>query len=142
MDLDRISEYLSFIKRMQVLSHSGLKKTLMNLFVTPDGNPLLGPAWIKNLWLAEFSFGITAAGGAGYYLAQMMIDEEAEIDMTSLDPKRFGSWITTEYTAKNEECYEHVYILHHPDEERPACRPLRTFPCYEKLKTWGTIRSS
>jgi dimethylglycine dehydrogenase len=38
--------------------------------------------------------------------------------------------MTTEYAArKNEECYEHVYILHHPDEERPACRPLRTAPC-------------
>ena len=23
------------------------------------------------------------------------------------------------------------------DEERPACRPLRTFPCYEKLKNYG-----
>ena len=67
-----------------------------------------------------------------------MINGEAEIDMTSLDPKRYGSWVTTEYTSrKNEECYEHVYILHHPDEERPACRPLRTFPCYDRLKKFG-----
>ena len=58
--------------------------------------------------------------------------------MASLDPKRYGSWITTEYTAKkNEECYEHVYVLHHPDEERPAGRPLRTFPSYEKLQELG-----
>ena len=56
-----------------------------------------------------------------------MVEGEAEIDMASLDPKRYGSWMTTEYAArKNEECYEHVYILHHPDEEREACRPLRT----------------
>jgi glycine/D-amino acid oxidase-like deaminating enzyme len=28
---------------------------------------------LRNLWLAEgFSFGITAAGGTGHYLAQMM----------------------------------------------------------------------
>ena len=80
------------------------------------------------MWLAEgFSFGITAAGGTGYYLAQMMVDGEAEIDMASLDPKRYGDWMTTEFAArKNEECYDHVYVLHHPDEERPACRPLRT----------------
>ncbi|MEZ5714222.1 MAG: hypothetical protein R3D85_03005 [Paracoccaceae bacterium] len=33
-------------------------------------------------WLAEgFSFGITAAGGTGYYLAQLMVEGEAEIDM-------------------------------------------------------------
>jgi dimethylglycine dehydrogenase len=43
--------------------------------------------------------------------------------MASLDPKRYGGWMTTEYAArKNEECYEHVFILHHPDEEREACR--------------------
>ena len=50
-----------------------------------------------------------------------------------MTPKRYGDWITTEFAArKNEECYEHVYILHHPDEERPACRPLRTSPAYDR----------
>ena len=142
LDLDRIEqEYLSFIKRIPSTETLGIKDDFNGpICYTPDGNPLLGPAFgLRNLWLAEgFSFGITAAGGAGYYLAQMMINGEAEIDMTSLDPKRYGSWITTEYTArKNEECYEHVYVLHHPDEERPGCRPLRTFPCYEKLKNYG-----
>ena len=65
-----------------------------------------------------------------------MIDGEAEIDMASLDPKRYSqNWMTTEFAArKNEECYEHVYILHHPDEERPACRPLRTVPAYDRQK--------
>jgi dimethylglycine dehydrogenase len=68
----------------------------------------------------------------------MMVEGEAEIDMAALDPKRYGSWMTTEYAArKNEECYEHVYILHHPDEERPACRPLRTAPCYDRMKARG-----
>ena len=91
------------------------------------------------MWLGEgFSFGITAAGGVGNYMAQMMVNGEAEIDMASLDPKRYGSWMTTEYAArKNEECYEHVYILHHPDEERPACAALRTSPAYDRQKAAG-----
>ncbi len=85
-----------------------------------------------------FSFGITAAGGVGHYLAQMMTEGEAEIDMASLDPRRFGSWMTTEYAArKNEEAYDHVFILHHPDEERPACRPLRTSPAYDRQAAHG-----
>jgi dimethylglycine dehydrogenase len=68
----------------------------------------------------------------------MMVEGEAEIDMASLDPKRYGDWMTTEYGArKNEEAYEHVYILHHPDEERPACRPLRTAPAYDRQKALG-----
>jgi dimethylglycine dehydrogenase len=58
--------------------------------------------------------------------------------MASLDPKRFGGWMTTEYAArKNEEAYDHVFILHHPDEERPACRPLRTSPAYDRQKVRG-----
>jgi dimethylglycine dehydrogenase len=68
-----------------------------------------------------------------------MVEGEAEIDMASLDPKRFGSdWMTTEYaTRKNEECYAHVFILHHPDEEREACRPLRTAPVYDRQRALG-----
>ena len=46
--------------------------------------------------------------------------------------------MTTEYAArKNEECYDHVFILHHPDEEREACRPLRTAPAYDRQKALG-----
>lgn len=142
LDLERIeSQYLSMIKRIPSCEQSGLKDDYNGpICYTPDGNPLLGPApGLRNMWLAEgFSFGITAAGGCGNYLAQMMVQGEAEIDMASLDPKRFGGWMTTEYAArKNEECYDHVYILHHPDEERPACRPLRTSPAYDRQKAAG-----
>lgn len=142
LDLDRIEEeYFSLIHRIPSSETVGLKDDYNGpICYTPDGNPLVGPApGRRNMWLAEgFSFGITAAGGTGHYLAQMMVEGEAEIDMVSLDPKRYGDWMTTEYASrKNEECYEHVYILHHPDEEREACRPLRTAPCYDRLKARG-----
>ena len=142
LDLERIeSQYEAMIHRIPSCEDSGLKDDFNGpICYTPDGNPLVGPApGLRNMWLAEgFSFGITAAGGTGYYLAQMMVDGEAEIDMASLDPKRYGSWMTTEYAArKNEECYEHVYVIHHPDEEREACRPLRTGPAYDRQKALG-----
>ena len=142
LDLDRIEkEYLSMIHRIPSTEFVGLKDDFNGpICYTPDGNPLVGPApGLQNLWLAEgFSFGITAAGGTGFYLAQMIVEGEAEIDMASLDPRRYGNWITKEYAArKNEECYEHVYILHHPDEERESCRPLRTAPCYDRMKAKG-----
>ncbi|MDU9002839.1 GcvT family protein [Sedimentitalea todarodis] len=142
LDLERIEEqYMAMIHRVPSCEESGLKDDFNGpICYTPDGNPLVGPApGLHNMWLAEgFSFGITAAGGTGYYLAQMMVDGEAEIDMASLDPKRYGDWMTTEFAArKNEECYDHVYVLHHPDEERPACRPLRTAPAYDRQKALG-----
>ena len=142
LDLERIEEeYMSMIHRIPSSEEVGLKDDFNGpICYTPDGNPLLGPApGLRNMWLAEgFSFGITAAGGTGEYLAQLMVGGEAEIDMASLDPKRYGPWMTTEYAMrKNEECYSHVYILHHPDEEREACRPLRTGPAYDRQKVLG-----
>jgi dimethylglycine dehydrogenase len=142
LDLERIeAEYLSMIHRLPSSETAGLKADFNGpICYTPDGNPLVGPApGLRNMWLAEgFSFGITAAGGTGHYLAQLMTAGEAEIDMASLDPRRFGNWITTEYASrKNEECYDHVFILHHPDEEREAARPLRTAPVYDRQKALG-----
>ncbi|QUJ76825.1 FAD-dependent oxidoreductase [Sulfitobacter albidus] len=142
LDLDRIEDqYMAMNHRIPSAENCGLKDDFNGpICYTPDGNPLVGPApGLRNMWLAEgFSFGITAAGGTGYYLAQMMVNGEAEIDMASLDPKRYGDWMTTEFAArKNEEAYEHVYILHHPDEERPACRPLRTSPAYDRQAARG-----
>ncbi len=142
LDLERIEEeYMSFIHRIPSSENAGLKDDFNGpICYTPDGNPLVGPApGLRNMWLAEgFSFGITAAGGTGHYLAQMMVDGEAEIDMAALDPRRFGGWTTTEYAMrKNEEAYDHVFVLHHPDEERPAARPLKTAPCYDRMKAQG-----
>ena len=142
LDLERIEEeYMSMIHRIPSSETVGLKDDFNGpICYTPDGNPLLGPApGLRNMWLAEgFSFGITAAGGTGHYLAQLMVEGEAEIDMASLDPKRYGPWMTTEYAEKkNEECYSHVYILHHPDEEREAARPLKTAPAYDRQKAEG-----
>jgi dimethylglycine dehydrogenase len=142
LDLERIEEeYMSMIHRVPSTENCGLKDDFNGpICYTPDGNPLVGPApGVDNFWFAEgFSFGITAAGGVGHYLAQMMTEGEAEIDMWSLDPRRYAGWVNREYAAKkNEECYEHVFILHHPDEEREACRPLRTAPCYDRVKARG-----
>ncbi|MEM6438692.1 MAG: FAD-dependent oxidoreductase [Pseudomonadota bacterium] len=142
LDLERIeAEYMSMLHRLPSSEAVGLKDDFNGpICYTPDGNPLVGPApGVENVWFAEgFSFGITAAGGTGHYLAQLMTEGEAEIDMWSLDPRRYGPWINREYAAqKNEECYSHVFILHHPDEEREAARPLRTSPAYQRLKSMG-----
>ena len=142
LDLERIEEeYMSMIHRIPSSETVGLKDDFNGpICYTPDGNPLVGPApGLRNMWLAEgFSFGITAAGGTGHYLAQLMTEGEAEIDMWSLDPRRYGPWANKEYTRlKNEECYSHVYVLHHADEERQAARPLKTAPCYDRVKARG-----
>ena len=143
-DLDRLEWHIeqAFV-RMPCFEKGGVK-TVYNgpISYTPDGNPLVGPApGLPGLYLAEgFSFGITAAGGAGKYLTQMITEGEAEIDTLALDPRRFGAYGTRPYTiAKNEEAYSHVFVLHYPDEERPAARPLRTAPSYDRLRARGAV---
>ena len=60
--------------------------------------------------------------------------------MLGVDPRRFGSYATKNYLIeKDEEAYANVFTIHYPDEERSAGRPLRTAPCYERLKKMGAV---
>ena len=146
-DLDRIAPHIeSAIKRVPIFGEMGLKKPYNGAIAyTPDGSPIIGPAWgLKNFWINEgHSFGITAAGGAGWQLSEWIVNGEPTIDMLGVDPRRFGSYATKSYLIeKNEEAYANVFTVHYPDEERPAARPLKTFPCYEKLKDMGAVFGS
>ena len=143
-DLDRLAPHIEgAIHRVPAFGEVGVKKVYNGaICYTPDGNPIVGPAWgLKNFWINEgHSFGITAAGGAGWQLAEWIVDGEPTIDMLGVEPRRYGNYATKSYLkAKNEEAYSHVFIVHYPDEERPAARPLRTSPCYERMKNLGAV---
>lgn len=143
-DLERLMPHVeSAIARVPCFEKGGVKDIVNGpISYTPDGNPLIGPApGLNNFYFAEgFSFGITAAGGAGKVLADMILEGEASFDTLAIDPRRFGDWCTKTYAKeKNEECYEHVFVVHYPDEERPNCRPFRTTPCYDRLKARGAV---
>ena len=65
----------------------GVKKVYNEAIAyTPDGNPIVGPAWdLPNFWLNEgHSFGITAAGGAGWQLAEWIVGEKPLICWVSI----------------------------------------------------------
>ena len=143
-DLDRISNHIeSAIFRVPIFGEVGVKKVYNGAIAyTPDGSPIIGPAWdLKNFWINEgHSFGVTAAGGAGWQLAEWIVNGNPTIDMLGVDPRRFGDYATKSYLIeKNEEAYANVFTVHYPDEERPAARPLRTAPCYERLKKMGGV---
>ncbi|MDC1184418.1 FAD-dependent oxidoreductase [Alphaproteobacteria bacterium] len=143
-DLERIEPHIeSAIHRVPVFGEVGVKKVYNGaICYTPDGSPIVGPAWgLKNFWINEgHSFGITAAGGAGWQLAEWIVDGEPTIDMLGVDPRRFGDYATKSYLIeKNEEAYANVFTTHYPDEEREAGRPLRQAPCYDRLKDLGAV---
>ena len=143
-DVDRLMPHIeSAINRVPIFEELGIKKVYNGAIAyTPDGNPIVGPAWEKkNFWLNEgHSFGITAAGGAGWQLAEWIVEGEPTVDMIGVDPRRFGPYATKSYLIeKNEEAYADVFTIHYPDEERVAARPLRTSPCYGRMKEKGAV---
>jgi dimethylglycine dehydrogenase len=146
-ELDRLEPYIeTCITRVPAFGELGIKKIYNGAIAyTPDGSPIIGPAWDrKNFWLNEgHSFGVTAAGGAGWQLAEWIVDGEPTIDMMGVDPRRFGPYATKGYIKeKNEEAYANVFTMHYPEEERAAARPLKRTPCYDRMKDLGAVFGS
>ncbi len=146
-ELERLMPHIeTAIARVPAFGEVGIKKVYNGAIAyTPDGNPIVGPApGLKNFWLNEgHSFGITAAGGAGWQLAEWIVDGEPTVDMMGVDPRRFGPYAKEGYLiAKNEEAYANVFTMHYPDEERAAARPLKTTPVYDRLKALGAVFGS
>jgi dimethylglycine dehydrogenase len=146
-DLDRLAPHIeTAIARVPAFGEVGIKKVYNGAIAyTPDGSPIIGPAWDrKNFWLNEgHSFGVTAAGGAGWQLAEWIVEGEPSIDMMGVDPRRFGPYATRGYLkVKNEEAYANVFTPHYPDEERSAARPLKRTPCYDRMKDLGAVFGS
>jgi dimethylglycine dehydrogenase len=143
-DLDRLLPHVeAAARRVPALERCGIKDIVNGpISYTPDGSPLIGPAWtVPNVWINEgHSFGITAAGGAGWQLAEWIVEGEPGIDMLAVDPRRFGAYASKRYVVqKNEETYRSVFTIHFPDEERPAARPAKTSPVYDKLDRLGAV---
>ncbi len=93
------------------------------------------------MWLNEgHSFGITAAGGSGWQLAEWIVEGEPGIDMLAVDPRRYGAYTSKRYVVKkNEETYRNVFTMHFPDEERADARPAKTSPVYDKIDRMGAV---
>jgi len=143
-DLERLIPHIEGAqRRVPALANCGIKDVVNGpISYTPDGSALIGPAWhVPNVWLNEgHSFGITAAGGAGWQLAEWIVEGEPGIDLLAVDPRRFGPYAGKRYLVqKNEETYRNVFTIHYPDEERPDARPAKTSPVYEKLKRMGAV---
>ena len=143
-DLERLAPYIeTAIARVPAFGEVGIKKIYNGAIAyTPDGSPIVGPAWdLPNFWLNEgHSFGVTAAGGAGWQLAEWIVDGEPTVDMLGVDPRRFGPYAGRGYLReKTEEAYANVFTTHYPDEERIAARPLKRAPCYDRLADLGAV---
>ena len=144
-DYDRIMPWLeNAMARMPIFAELGIRRVVHGAIThPPDGNMLLGPSGVGNLWLCCGSqVGIAWGPGAGKYLAQWMVHGAADISMASFDPRRFGARIDDDYRiGKAKEDYLLRHEIPFPQLDRPDCRPShsKTSPLYELLKDRGAV---
>jgi dimethylglycine dehydrogenase len=144
-ELSKILPYLeAAAERMPVLADTPLKTTIHGPDAyTPDGRCLLGPVpGLRDFHVVcGFSiFGIVWSGGAGRYAAEWIAEGQPSDNMWEVDVARFGDYGRPSYTGvRAVEVYRREYDIHYPEEERPAGRPLKTGPLYDRLADRGAV---
>ncbi len=145
-DLDRLEDTLeAAARRVPAFASAGIKSIVNGPDgYTPDGRCLMGPVpGLKNFHvLAGFSiFGVVFGGGAGKYAAEWIVEGQPSDNMWELDVRRFGDYASSAKYVAARACdvYEREYAIHYPEEERPAGRPLKTGPLYDRLLARGAV---
>ena len=143
-DLERVDHIIAAaMDRVPALADGGIKSIVNGpITFTPDGNPLIGPAFgLPNAWLLTgSSMGIMEGGGAGCFLAEWLVEGEPPMDELAIDPRRFGDYADRNYrVAKATETFGKQFGVHFPYEERPAARPSRISPLYLRMLDAGAV---
>jgi len=142
-DLERLMPYLErCMEIVPLFKEVGISSVINGLIThTPDDNLLVGPAkGLRNFWnLCGASIGI-AQGGIGKYLAQWMVYGQTELNMASLDSRRFDLWADKKYCITRAiESYERMYAMAVPNENRPHGRPIRASALHTVLAQKGAV---
>ncbi|MDA8870078.1 FAD-dependent oxidoreductase [Rhizobiaceae bacterium] len=147
-DLDRVTDVMGgAMTLLPCLETAGIHSVVNGpITYTPDGLPLVGPIPGKRnaYCITGLRAGLGEGGGHGWLLAQMVAHGEACYDTWSIDPRRFTQYANVEFTAaKSIEDYQNEFRFHMPHEHRPAGRPAKTTPIYDRLSElgadWGTV---
>lgn len=148
-DFDHFEQHMEqAIARVPALEKVGVKQMINGPeSFTPDGNFILGVApECRNMFVgAGFNaFGIASGGGAGWVLAQWVVDGEAPLDLWVVDIRRFSGmhrdrqWVLD----RTLEAYGKHYTIGFPHEEYESGRPRVVSPLYERLKAHGAVFGS
>jgi dimethylglycine dehydrogenase len=143
-DLDAVSaNWEAATERVPALRGAGIKSNVRGPFqMTADELPLAGPAWgLRNVWLAEgVPGGILWGGALGYYLSEWIVEGGTSIDMSEIDPRRFGRYATKAWTCERvQETWGTHADTRFPGQEMTAARPAKTAPCYDRLSHLGAV---
>jgi len=148
-DYDHFEQHMTqAIARVPALGHVGVKQMINGSeSFTPDGNFILGAApECANMFVgAGFNaFGIASGGGAGWVLAQWVVDGEAPLDLWVVDIRRFSQMHRDRHWVLDRtlEAYGKHYTVGFPHEEYVSGRPCIVSPLYQRLKKHNAVFGS
>ena len=148
-DFDHFEQHMTqAMARIPALAETGVKQMINGPeSFTPDGNFILGPApECANMFVgAGFNaFGIASGGGAGWVLAEWVVNGEAPLDLWAVDVRRFSrlhrdrDWVR----ERTLEAYGKHYTVAFPHEEHESGRPRIVSPLYQRLKQHRAVFGS
>ena len=132
-------------RRFPFLGEAGIVKLVCHPdAMTPDSNPLVGPMpGVPGLYIAAgLSLnGFGGAGGIGRALTQLITGGDAELDLYSYRPWRFGPvHRDARYAAElARESYRYYYLLRYPFDADEWGRPKRTSALHSRMQDLGAV---
>jgi len=142
-DLERAGPCLEeTFEMIPVLKNLGIR-TVINGPIpgTPDMQGLVGPVHgIPRYYVLCGIHGAFLHSSAARYLCEWIVEGEPSLDLSRLDVRRFGTYVTKDYTVSRVTA-EHIWSApaYYPHTEPVGGRPARTDPLYGRVKPEGAV---
>ncbi len=130
--------------RIPVLNEVGIRQMINGpIPITADGEPVIGLSpELDNFYLCcGFTSGIAASGGAGWVMANWIVDGDPGLDLWPFDVRRFGAphAVKAAMYDRAVESYARYYHIAWPAHETQAGRGARRSPLYDTLLRQGAV---
>ncbi|HVF65918.1 MAG TPA: FAD-dependent oxidoreductase [Casimicrobiaceae bacterium] len=131
-------------RRIPLLDQVGIRQMINGpIPITADGEPIIGLSpELDNFYLCcGFTSGIAASGGAGWVMANWIVDGDPGMDLWPFDARRFGAphAVKQFMIERAIESYGRYYTIAWPTNEPAVGRPARRSPLHAVLARAGAV---
>lgn len=131
-------------RRLPIFAELGIQSWINGpIPFSPDAEPLMGlTEELDNLFhCCGFSAGIAAGGGAGWAMANWIVDGDPGLDLWPFDVRRFGTPHNVPAVLEQLaiESYGHYYDIAFPNRTMHPPRGQRRSAVYDRLSELGAV---
>jgi 4-methylaminobutanoate oxidase (formaldehyde-forming) len=133
--------------RIPIFADVGVRQMINGpIPISADGEPVIGlaPELDNFYYCCGFTAGIAASGGAGWVMANWIVDGDPGLDLWPFDVRRFGApqAVRQFMYERAVESYGRYYHIAWPNHEADAGRGARRSPLYATLASAGAVYGS